>query len=105
MIIQVLHTYGGRLTKREKILPGVYDTEHDALYGIAQYLVDNGHAVIVADSLSASQEAPEAEDTPSLSELRTRYKELSGKGASPKWDAETLLEKIAELEDSESGNA
>lgn len=133
MIIQVLHTYGGRLTKREKILPGVYDTEHNALYGIAQYLVDNGHAIQLADEYPAPvagaiQSAQKPEDfatalalTPnrlevsasgnlvatkqeplSLTELRARYKELAGKGASPKWDAETLLAKIAELE---SGNA
>lgn len=49
MKINVLHNYGGWNTQERRILPGVYDSEDAALFGLAQYLVDNGHAVIAGE--------------------------------------------------------
>lgn len=55
------------------------------------------------DGLINTSPSPDVE-VESLSDLRNRYKELAGKGASPKWDADTLREKIKALEDAESDN-
>lgn len=108
------------------IAEGIYEESDPRLHGLAKYLLETeqaesvelhevivqvatpiakaGNELISRDS-SASHEAPEAEDTLSLSELRARYKTLAGKGASPKWDADTLSAKIAEIESAESDNA
>lgn len=47
MTIRVLHNYGGRNTKEQRILPGEYAIDDPALFGVADYLVENGHAVAV----------------------------------------------------------
>ena len=47
MRIIVLRNYGGSRTQERRILPGEYDSEDAALFGLADYLVENGHAVIV----------------------------------------------------------
>lgn len=47
MKIQVLHNYGGKLTKEQRILPAIYDTTDERLFGLADYLVINRHAIIV----------------------------------------------------------
>ncbi len=57
MKIQLLHNYGGRRTNEQRIPPGVYDASDERLFGLAQYLVENDHAVIVE-----SDESPVSED-------------------------------------------
>ena len=55
----------------------------------------DGHLV----GLDATSAKPKAEPDPAkseLSDLRKQYKAKFGKGASPKWDAETLRAKLAE---------
>lgn len=47
MTIEVLHDYGGQPTQGRRILPGKYDYDDPALFGLAGYLVNNGHAVYV----------------------------------------------------------
>lgn len=43
-MIEVLHNYGGKATNEKRIKPGVYDDDDEALFGLADYLVENGHA-------------------------------------------------------------
>lgn len=45
--IQLLHSYRGRLTKEQPINPGVYMVNDPKLFGLAKYLVANGHAIYV----------------------------------------------------------
>lgn len=47
MKIKMLKNFGGVLTNEKRIVEGVYDSEDPRLFGIAQYLVDNGHAIFV----------------------------------------------------------
>lgn len=92
-----------------RILPRDYQENDLRLSGLTNWLIQEGYAVRIADP-----ELPDSDDdlangevdsdSESLSDLRNRYKELAGKGASPKWDAETLREKIKALEDAESDN-
>lgn len=44
-MIEVLINYGGAPTEGRRILPGVYADDDAALFGLADYLVANGHAV------------------------------------------------------------
>jgi hypothetical protein len=55
-MIEVLHVYRGDLTGDLPIAPGVYDDRDDALFSLAAYLVENGHAVAV-DEEQAKAEA------------------------------------------------
>lgn len=43
--IRVLHTYRGRKTKEQVIEPGVYVETDYRLFGLAEYLCDNGQAI------------------------------------------------------------
>lgn len=45
--IQLLHDFAGRLTGEKRIFPGVYDADDPTIMGLAEYLVQNGHAVWV----------------------------------------------------------
>jgi len=47
--IHVTKNYGGRITDERRILPGLYALDDERLFGAGQYLVENGHAVMVAD--------------------------------------------------------
>ncbi len=48
MRIKILNNYGGKLTGERRILPGEYEDNDPALFGVsAQYLIDNGHAIKV----------------------------------------------------------
>ena len=51
MHIQVLHNYGGRLTQERRILPGVYEENDPRIFGLAHYLVQNGHAIAISAPL------------------------------------------------------
>ena len=43
--IQLLHDYAGRRTNEDRVWAGVYDAADPRLYGLAEYLVENGHAI------------------------------------------------------------
>lgn len=43
--IRVLHDWGGVPSNFNRVAPGDYDIDDDALYGCGQYLLDNGHAI------------------------------------------------------------
>jgi e3 binding domain. len=45
MQIQVLRDFAGKLTNERRIYPGVYFLDDEALYGVGQYLIDNGFAL------------------------------------------------------------
>lgn len=47
MRIRVNHNYGGKPTNNLRIRPGVYDASDPALFGLADYLVQHGHAEFV----------------------------------------------------------
>lgn len=47
MRIKLLHNYGGTLTGERRIEPGEYDATDERLFGLADYLVANGHARVV----------------------------------------------------------
>lgn len=49
MKIEVLHNYGGRNTNERRIPPGVYEADDERLFGLADYLVENGHAVVITE--------------------------------------------------------
>lgn len=59
MRIKVLNIYRGRPSKDLEIQPGEYDADDPRLFGLAAYLVANGHAVVVA--ATETPVAPEAE--------------------------------------------
>lgn len=59
--INVLVNYGGVLTNELRILPGLYDVDAPELFGIADYLVESGHAVAVGtDDVKPVREATKA---------------------------------------------
>lgn len=49
MRINLLGNYGGQRTGEKRILPGEYDSEDPAIFGLADYLVENGHAVVIGE--------------------------------------------------------
>lgn len=53
MGIRVLHHFSGKESQERTIAPGDYLTDDAALFGLAEYLVTNGHAVEVASSASS----------------------------------------------------
>lgn len=63
-MIRVLNNYGGRNTKEQRILPGDYSEDDPRLFGLADYLIENGHAVQVTDvAPPVSTETPEEPQT------------------------------------------
>lgn len=60
--IRVLRNYGGRLTNEARILPGVYNSDDERLFGLAEYLVAEGYAVSVP--------APKPEEAPPEAEVK-----------------------------------
>jgi hypothetical protein len=48
-MIRVLYGYQGTPSKERYIPPGKYKRNARALCGLADYLVENGHAVLIAD--------------------------------------------------------
>jgi hypothetical protein len=47
MRIKVLDSYRGRPSKELEIQPGEYDADDPRLFGLADYLVTNGHAIVL----------------------------------------------------------
>lgn len=43
-LIRVLHNYGGHVTAERRIEPGVYSEDDPRLFGVGDYLIENGHA-------------------------------------------------------------
>ncbi len=48
--IRVLVNYGGFNTQERRILPGEYEVNDPALFGAADYLIQNGQAVVLDDA-------------------------------------------------------
>lgn len=46
-IIRVLINFGGRITREQRIPPGEYVENDPRLLGVADYLLANGHAIVV----------------------------------------------------------
>ncbi len=69
MRIQVKRSFSGRLTAERWIVAGEYDVDDPALFGLAQYLVDNGFADVVDGAVVNTPPAPvEALEAPVLSD-------------------------------------
>jgi hypothetical protein len=67
-MIRVTTGYRGRLTNEQYIVPGVYTVDDPALFGLAQFLVDNGRAevlpTVAMDEESVTFVTPEDEQLP-----------------------------------------
>lgn len=63
MRVQVLVNYGGALTHELRIFPGVYDADDPRLFGLADHLIEAGHAIALDDDEDAVEElvAPQVE--------------------------------------------
>ena len=48
--IELLHDYAGYNTRERRIQPGIYEADDPALFGLAVYLCEHGHAVWLAES-------------------------------------------------------
>lgn len=46
-MIRVHHNYGGKLTGEQRIEAGDYAADDARLFGLADYLVTNGHAAVI----------------------------------------------------------
>lgn len=55
MKINLLRNYGGWNTHEQRIEPGVYDADDGRLFGLAAYLIENGHAVAVIEESGNDQ--------------------------------------------------
>lgn len=67
-MIEVLINYGGRPTGGLRIEPGIYADDDPALFGLADYLIRNGHAIHVVEERdpepTASPDAVQEQDAP-----------------------------------------
>lgn len=52
-MIRLKEIYQGKLTNEQPILPGDYSEDEAELFGLAEYLVANGHAVVISDEEGA----------------------------------------------------
>lgn len=123
MRIKVLQNYGGVRTNEKRILPGVYESDDERLFGLSDYLIDNGYATVVSedesletidhvhdeidgdvistlehDALMKRKGRPQSIPHATLEELRDKYEFLAGESADGRWSVSTLEEKIADLE-------
>lgn len=62
MRIRMLDNFRGRLTNENLIPPGEYDADDPFLYGIAEYLVNEGWAVVIEDAPAPVVEPDTAEE-------------------------------------------
>ena len=58
MRIQVKRSFSGRLTAERWIAAGAYDVDDPALFGLAQYLVENGFADVLGGAVVDTTPAP-----------------------------------------------
>ena len=59
MKIRVKHTYTGWKTNERVIYPSLYDVDDARLFGAANYLIRNNHAVVVAEPVAVVVPEPE----------------------------------------------
>lgn len=91
MKIYLPNGFRGRETKERWLEKG----EHELEDVLAHYLLANGFALPVA--ITTLDEEPAA---PSIQALRQQYQSKTGKKAFGGWDIDTLLRKLAELDES-----
>ncbi len=60
MKIEVLENYGGQRTQERRVLPGVYNVDDPALFGVGEYLLEVGKAIVIEADTPA---LPESTDT------------------------------------------
>jgi len=69
MHILLKRSFSGRLTAERWIMAGEYDADDPALFGLAQYLVDNGFADVLGGAVvDTTPEPVEALEVPVLSD-------------------------------------
>ena len=56
-MIHLPNVYQGKLTNEQPIPPGNYAEDDQRLFGLADYLVANGHAVVISEDEAAITEA------------------------------------------------
>jgi hypothetical protein len=56
-MIRLKEIYQGKLTNEQPILPGNYADDDEGLFGLADYLVANGHAVHISEDEAIVTEA------------------------------------------------
>lgn len=95
MHIQLLRSYRGHLTNEQLIQPGTYDDNDPLLMGLADYLIQNGHATIIDDGLPLVVSEPEV-DAESSAGFLTHKEILALRGQSAVVD-ETLAESEPEV--------
>jgi hypothetical protein len=61
-MIRVLHNYGGANTRERRIEPGDYAEDDPRLFGLADYLLQNDHAIVIGEG--ARPYTPPNEDAP-----------------------------------------
>lgn len=49
-MIRLNNVYQGKLTNEQPILPGNYAENDTCLFGLADYLLQNGHAAIISEN-------------------------------------------------------
>lgn len=52
-MIRLKEIYQGTLTNEQPVLPGDYADNDERLFGLADYLVANGHAIVISDDEGA----------------------------------------------------
>lgn len=62
--IEVLRWYTGVRTNEQPILAGIYAVDDERLFGLAEYLVKNGHARYAAAPAPVEVPVEETEDVP-----------------------------------------
>lgn len=124
MKIKMLENYGGVRTNERRILPGVYDSNDARLFGLTEFLLQTGKAIIVStdEPLEVSEhqhDLPDGEPMATISHdevmkrkgrpisspvedaqerLRTQYFLLTGEEADKRWGIATLEKKIKDLQ-------
>jgi len=60
--IHVLRNYGGSKTGEQRIAAGDYSDDDPRLFGLADYLIENGHAVQVGGASDTAELEPAPSD-------------------------------------------
>ena len=61
-MIRVFNNYGGRRTHEQRIPAGDYSEDDPRLFGLADYLIENGHAVQVGGASDTAELEPAPSD-------------------------------------------
>lgn len=88
--IQLLRNYGGRRTNEARIPPGVYYENDPLLCGLADYLVENGHAVFTNEPLPEPEFEGTVTTDPAVKQVEFRGRVLTT--LTPDAPAETVAE-------------